>query len=91
MDEHQVLEHSWGKELSHLTQAHQRGGVYVVVRCYEVGAGARHRFEIYLDGSGQRAVVDVPGSEAATLPQRVEQALEGFIATVTFGAGGAPG
>jgi len=60
-------------ELPALTRSYEIDGICVMVRGFLVNE---------LRGAGQIAIVDVPTDERASLEERVEQALSGFVATI---------
>jgi hypothetical protein len=68
-------------ELPALTGSYEIDGICVNVRGFLVNEH-HPRYEIVLRGAGQIAIVDVPTDERASLEERVEQAISGFVATI---------
>lgn len=68
-------------ELPALTRSYEIDGICVMVRGFLVSEH-HPRYEIVLRGAGQIAIVDIPTDERASLEERVEQALSGFVATI---------
>ncbi len=62
---------------------HERDHVRVTVRTHEVMHRTHPRFEISLEGDGERAVVDVFALDAE-LEQRIEQAVDAFLASMSL-------
>jgi len=71
-------------ELEHLGQTFRRGRRLVTVRCLLITGPDGRRFELVLWSDGARAVVDVPGSAEAELPQRISSATEMFLAAINL-------
>jgi hypothetical protein len=68
-------------ELPALTRSYEIDGICVMVRGFLVNEH-HPRYEIVLRGAGQIAIVDVPTDERASLEERVEEAISGFVATI---------
>lgn len=68
-------------ELPALTRSYEIDGICVMVRGFLVNEH-HPRYEIVLRCAGQIAIVDVPTDERASLEERVEQAISGFIETI---------
>lgn len=64
-----------------LTRSYESDGIQARVHCFLVAEPHPH-YEIVLHGAGQTAIVDVPMREEGILYERVEQALQGFVATI---------
>ncbi len=68
------------KPLSAHSHVVTREGITVAVRTYEVTLAEQSRYEVFLEGSGLTAVLDLRCSE--DLDQRIQQAISVFFACV---------
>jgi hypothetical protein len=75
------------KEIPALSGSHNRNGVFVRVRCLELLGPGPSRYEIFLEGHGERAVVDVSQKDAPSLRLRVDEAVGAFVDAVRIRAG----
>ena len=85
--EHGKRRSKWVREVAGLSASQTRDGVFVTVRCTEIAGPDHSRYEIVLEGHGERAVVDVPGGEAASLERRIEEAVGAFVGAVRLRSG----
>jgi len=74
-------------EIKELSQTVRRNGVLVVARCYSVPGGQGPRYELFLEGDGQRGVVDIPGPEQGHLAHRIAEAVDAFTAAILLRLG----
>jgi hypothetical protein len=77
------------RELTEFAAQHSRDGVLVSVRCFAVAEPKPH-FEIALEGMTERAVVDVPASQQASLSRRIEDGVSAFVASLRIRSGAYP-
>ncbi|WP_428266907.1 hypothetical protein [Haliangium sp.] len=70
-----------GEELSTLARSLDTGRVRITARCFLVREPFEH-YEIILRAPGETAIVDVPIHARDRLPDLIEQALQGFVASL---------
>jgi len=75
------------REIKELAQTVKHKGLLVVARCYSVPLGRGERFEVLLEGDGQRAVVDIPAEAQRDLAERIAVAIDMFAAAIQLHIG----